>query len=180
VPINLLSFVGYYAVNKNVLQWATTSEFNNSHFDIEKSTDGIRFQKIATIPGAGNSSTQRNYSFTDNSLTSKINYYRLNQYDFNNNYKRSNIVTISTKKGYGIKVFPNPTSDLIVVQISNILKHDMQVVLSNIKGQVVFKKDFYQGTTICFLETATLYNGSYILTVVGNDAIESQEIIIKR
>ncbi len=180
LPINLLSFNGHFAVNKNVLQWATTSEVNNSHFDVEKSTDGINFQKIVTIQGAGNSSGQRNYSYEDNLPSSNINYYRLKQFDADGNFKFSNIITISNSKGCGIKVFPNPTSDLIVVQIDDILKHDIQVSMSNLQGQVVLKKDFYQGTTICFLETTTIYDGTYVLTVNDNGEKKSYKVVINR
>ena len=69
---------------------------------------------------------------------------------------------------------------MIVLQIGDILKKDLHVTLTNLSGQVVLQKEFYQGTTICFLETTTVYDGSYILTVTGEDFTSAYKVEVKR
>ncbi len=46
-----------------------------------RSSDLIDWIKIASIPAAGTSLTEKNYSFTDRTFPSALNYYRLDQFD---------------------------------------------------------------------------------------------------
>lgn len=182
VPVSLLSFRGYHDQQKNILKWKTTNEINNSHFDIERSGNGSGFLKIGQVQGAGNSSSPIDYSYNDNTPLSASNYYRLKQWDLDNRSNYSEIIRIdATAQDISINVFPNPSSDLITLQVNGILKHDMLVTLTNNAGQVVLKKSFYQGSTICFLETTTVYNGLYHLTVSDNDGFKKIfNVVIER
>jgi hypothetical protein len=77
-----------------------------------------------------------------------------------------------------ISIYPNPSADLIMIQSKELLSHDLKVELSNLTGQVVAKKDFYQGSTICYFETTGLYNGTYFLTIIDNGIKKSFKVII--
>lgn len=180
LPVNLLSIMGSSENKTNILKWSTAQEVNNSYFDVERSTNSINFETIGKVKGTGNTSAQSNYSFTDNKPATGTNYYRLKQTDFDGKFQYSKIISLGKKQDIGLKIFPNPTADLIVLQIGDIIKKDLHVTLTNLNGQVVMKKDFYQGTTICFLETTTLYDGTYIVTVSGDDVKESYKVEIKR
>lgn len=80
-----------------------------------------------------------------------------------------------------MKVFLNTGSELIMIQSREMLRNSIQVELANAKKEVVAKKDFYQGTTICYIETDTLYNGTYFLTIIKEDGIRnSYKIILNR
>ena len=182
VPVGLLSFRGYHDQQKNILNWKTATEINNSHFDVERSGNGNSFLKIGQVQGAGNSSTPIDYSYSDNSPLSGSNYYRLKQWDLDNRSNYSDIIRVDAgAQDISINVFPNPSSDLITLQVNGILKHDMMVTLINNAGQVLLKKSFYQGSTICFLETTTVYNGLYHLTVSDNEGFKKAfNVVIDR
>ena len=77
-----------------------------------------------------------------------------------------------------INIYPNPSADIIMIQSKELLTHDLKVELSNLTGQVIAKKDFYQGTTICYFETTGLYNGTYFLTIIDNGIKKSFKVII--
>lgn len=78
LPIEL----NYFNGNCNRLFWQTNSEFNNSHFSIEKSKDGEEFVYLIEVPGAGSTASIQNYSYTLPRYTG-YNYYRISQVDFN-------------------------------------------------------------------------------------------------
>jgi hypothetical protein len=80
----------------------------------------------------------------------------------------------------GFSIYPNPSSDLIVLQAGELLKNTLQVQLSNVNGQVVAKKMFNQGSTILHLETDTFYNGTYFLSIFDGQAVKSFKVIINR
>lgn len=79
-----------------------------------------------------------------------------------------------------INIYPNPSADLIMIQSNELLKNDLQVELSNVTGQIVAKKEFYQGSTICYFETTGLYNGTYFLTVIDKGTKKTFKVIINR
>jgi hypothetical protein len=81
LPVELISFTGKKQTNSNMLYWSTASEYNTSHFIIEKSEDGFEWSDIGQLQSAGNSTQQLDYSFEDKDVSQVINYYRLRQYD---------------------------------------------------------------------------------------------------
>jgi hypothetical protein len=87
LPVELLYFEGEANPTYNHLKWATASEQNSSYFDIEKSTDGETWRKVATKPAAGNSTEKINYSYVDNIDQFTLHYYRLVQYDIDGQFK---------------------------------------------------------------------------------------------
>src|SRR5690606_17264426 len=66
--------------NTAILTWTTASETNNSHFILEKGTNGTNFSTLSTIASKGNGAQ---YSYTDFSPADGTNYYRLTQIDNN-------------------------------------------------------------------------------------------------
>ena len=80
LPITLLEFTAKRISNEDVrLDWKTATEINNLGFEIESSRDGVNFEKIAFVDGAGNSVDIRSYDYTHRNT--EVAYYRLKQID---------------------------------------------------------------------------------------------------
>jgi hypothetical protein len=93
LPVELRAFTCVLTNNLIKLNWKTATELNNSRFEIERKVNDSEWQKIGSVEGAGNSTTFREYSFTDKSLFfSGKYYYRLKQIDMNGTSKYSQIV----------------------------------------------------------------------------------------
>lgn len=122
LPVEFLAFDATNIDNQfNELNWSTASEVNNSHFEIEKSEDGIEFNKIGSIEGSGTSLEENHYMFRDSEVTNGISYYRLKQVDFDGKFKYSEIKSVSnTVSGYFevVNVYPVPSSQILTVEIS--------------------------------------------------------------
>jgi hypothetical protein len=181
VPIRLQTFTGVVQQNTVQLSWQIATIENVHYFEMEKSLDGLNFEKVGTI-SANNSNINQPFNFTDSRYNSQTKvFYRLKQVDKDGSFSYSYILPINAKGSItGIKIFPNPAADLILIQINDVLRHDIKVSLSNMNGQVVLQKDFYQGSTICFLETDTVYEGAYVLTVNDNGSKQSFKVLIKK
>ena len=116
LPVELSSFVSIVHGNDVSLKWATTTEINNSQFNIERSevSNGVsdNWYSIGTVQGNGNSNTPIDYSYTDNNLTSGKYNYRLKQIDFNGNYEYHNLtneVVIGVPEKFELSQnYPNP------------------------------------------------------------------------
>ena len=94
LPVEIINFNATSDNDHIDLTWSTASENNNDYFTIEKSNDGINFESLANIDGAGNSNTLINYSYIDKNPFEGLNYYRLKQTDFNGNFIYSNVVAL--------------------------------------------------------------------------------------
>ncbi|MEZ4850307.1 MAG: hypothetical protein R3B93_17175 [Bacteroidia bacterium] len=48
-----------------MITWITNKEFENSHFEVERSLDGISFEVIGKINGQGTTDHQTTTKYTD-------------------------------------------------------------------------------------------------------------------
>ncbi|MGB0888594.1 MAG: T9SS type A sorting domain-containing protein, partial [Vicingaceae bacterium] len=110
LPITLVSFNGSPYSEHNLLEWVTASEINNDYFILERSDNGIDFEEISNISGAGNSNKLINYSFSHR-FPKNIEYYRLKQVDFDGKYSYSKIIVIKSNNYAEINIYPNPTKN---------------------------------------------------------------------
>jgi hypothetical protein len=94
LPIEIISFDGYDRSSYNLLSWVSVSETNNDYYTLERSIDGINWDIISNIDGAGSSNTPILYEYKDYSKINSYNYYKLKQTDFNGVYKYFNIIVI--------------------------------------------------------------------------------------
>ncbi|GAB5538963.1 MAG: hypothetical protein Salg2KO_10660 [Salibacteraceae bacterium] len=116
LPIDLLSFNASALDNTAVLlSWKTASEINNERFVVQRSVDAQTWQTIEELAGYGNSDGIKRYSTEDSSTLSGISYYRLKQIDFDGKttYSQVRSVRIRNSRGSHLKVYPNPTDNVI-------------------------------------------------------------------
>ncbi|MEM9885320.1 MAG: DUF4347 domain-containing protein [Bacteroidota bacterium] len=111
LPVELTYFDAKEQNCNILLSWRTESEFNNSHFELEYSSNGKEFIPISKIKGAGTSLTPKEYAY-DHSSIANVNYYRLKQVDVDGSYEyyETIAVTSSCKPSTPLNVYPNPVS----------------------------------------------------------------------
>jgi hypothetical protein len=100
LPVELLYFTGSSDIGYVNLNWATATETNNSHFEVQKSHNGIDFYKISSVFGFGNSQSTIEYRYQDLETNSNTTYYRLKQFDFDGNHTYSDIISIDTHSDF--------------------------------------------------------------------------------
>jgi hypothetical protein len=120
LPIRLLSFYVRFVEQEHKVQvdWVTSIEINNDFFTVERSVNGTDWEVIATVDGAGNSSTELHYSIDDKDPYPGLSYYRLKQTDFDGLFTYSPVRTVEINSlGYSeITIYPNPTFSEITIQ----------------------------------------------------------------
>lgn len=119
LPVKLNFFTAQETNGAALLQWQSQSEMNTSHFLIEKSTDNNTFIVIDSIPAAGRSSEQRDYSAVDAQLRNGSSYYRLKMVDIDGGFKYSAVARIQYRGVINqLNAYPNPASGA-KVQVSH-------------------------------------------------------------
>ena len=171
----LVSFKGEYSSRAVDLHWNLAGQKADGHFNIERSLDGERFEKVGEVNSGSASSSV--YSFTDNikpSVARKNDlYYRLQQVDGeNNSYSKVLIVRMyETHSVASISVTPDPTVNDIQVDVQ--LKESSFIVMkiSDSEGGEVLKKTAKadEGTnTFNLYGTSKLKPGNYKLEIIVN------------
>ena len=90
------------------------------------------------------------------------------------------VKNISSNQQMSVIVYPNPASDLIAVQLSDLTTQDMVVELYDIAGKLVQKTTLFQGSTIAYFDTKSLYDGEYVVKMPTTSGIISKVIAIKK
>jgi hypothetical protein len=112
LPVELLYFKGKTAENGNYLEWVTASELNSEKFEIQRSQDGLLFEKIAEVKSAGTTRIKTHYNFLDYQINAERLYYRLKQIDFDGKYSFSAIISLTNSFAENtFSFFPNPSNN---------------------------------------------------------------------
>ena len=94
LPISNVNLNAWNSESGNIITWHTLFEQNNSYFTLSHSTDGFNFYPIARIEGAGQSTTERTYSFTHSQPNVGVNYYKLHSTDYDGTTYNKGIVSV--------------------------------------------------------------------------------------
>lgn len=138
MPIELTSFVGNCYLHQKNLYWSTASETNNDYFEIEQSFDGVQFETIGIVQGAGNSSIVHQYSFIGVSGDADM-YFRLRQVDYDGSFSLSAPVFVTCNSTEGLQsayLYYNSIGKQIEFQNLPI-DQDIRVVVSNMESQLI-------------------------------------------
>lgn len=176
LPIELFAFTAEKVNNNIVLYWSTASEVNNDFFTIEKSNDATHWEAIGTVKGAGTSTTNRYYSFTDENANQGLYYYRLKQTDYNKNFKYSYIVDVNAlqTKVTDFILYPNPANKL--VSLYN-MKDPKEIIISDQLGRRLEIPTEIEGNS-ARINLEGLTEGIYSITVIGETETLTKKLIV--
>ncbi len=169
LPIELLSFTGSNEGTYNRLNWVTATEVNTNRFEVEKSTDRISVWKfLESVPAAGNSTTSLNYSIIDNQPVVGNNYYRLKIIDIDGTVSFSKIINIplGVKEDNGFaRVYPNPTSGNLNVEIQSTTNFETNVIAYDLVGKKIYdqKTSIEKGLNTLQIDFSNFASGVYVL-----------------
>ena len=172
LPVTLVDFKAL-TNSKNVdLSWKTQTENNNKGFEVQRSNNNQDWYTIGFVNGAGSSSVEKSYAFTDRELAPGRYYYRLSQQDFDGNSKASNTVTALLSGRGKISLFqnaPNPVRNVTTI------RYDLPDV-QHVRLSVVD----LSGREIKVLVSSTEQPGSHIVTLdAAASGLSRQAYIIR-
>ena len=166
-----------------MLQWSTKTEVNSSHFSIERSADAVNFVAIGQQNAAGNSNTEKRYSYIDAKVLQGNNYYRLKQVDKNGQfvYTPTRMVSFDAITAASIKLYPNPATNVANVLLSpSLLNKHMVINIMDIKGNVVKQWKLPNNNQAQVqLNLMGLPKGTYLLHFSSQNLNSTQKLIIQ-
>jgi Secretion system C-terminal sorting domain len=184
LPLHLISFSAVYNSPKAELTWKTTSEMNVSHFEIEKSTDGISYTEVGVVLASGNQTDISTYSFSDlvNADREQVIYYRLRMVDIDGQSKYSETRMIRVgKKGQNavtIVTYPNPATNEVRITVpANWQRKKSVYEVITLAGQTVVRKENANSNQTETVNVNNLSAGIYLLRVSCDGQTAQQRIV---
>jgi len=175
LPVDLLFFNAVEVDNKSVqTSWATVTEINNDYFTVERSKDGVNFEFVGNVQGAGNYNGQLNYDLLDENPYGGVSYYRLKQTDFDDQYEYSNIVAVNLKDDEQtvFNIYPIPFENTVNVVVNN--EEEVEATLYDISGKLILREIF---TSSRELDLSNMAAGSYFIQLKTNTTSEVIQLI---
>jgi hypothetical protein len=183
LPIELLSFEATMSGNRVMLTWTTATEINNDYFTVERTLDGILFEEVIEMPGAGNSFVPLTYVAYDNNPVPGLSYYRLKQTDYDGQFEYSSMVELDNSyvsEATLCRVIKSDNTKVILdYQVRNNIRYDLYVY--DITGKIVKHDIVYseEGHNQYELDIRNYRSGTYFITLQNNNEIYSDRFIVR-
>lgn len=172
MDVKLFSFDARLQNKTGVLTWVTDFEQNNHYFEVQRSEDGVKFDKRGYVDSRGNSTVKQTYTYNDELNTSaKIVYYRLKMVDLDGTFEYSKTIAIRIAGSFSAEtfsVYPNPFRGDVKVRISSSedVKATFRLISFDGKEINIRSINISKGENIIVLsDYNNIPSGNYILEV---------------
>ncbi|HXT82962.1 MAG TPA: T9SS type A sorting domain-containing protein, partial [Verrucomicrobiae bacterium] len=176
LPVSLLYFEATKMESYVALNWATSEEYNNREFVIQKSSDSLNFTPIGTVEGNGNKNNTSLYSFEDHTISSGTSYYRLMQVDEDGTIQYSPIRSISDISE-DIILYVTEDGELFIKAFFPVSAEKINLTILNALGQLCYQQNMEAEKGRYSYQTSLneLPTGLYIIKVYT----ETQNVVKK-
>ena len=169
LPFTILSFTAQRLTPELVeLTWQTVQEEDNLGFEIEKSTDGLQFERVTFVENQIKQENVKVYQYEDQPVIFDI-YYRLKKLHQNGTFTQSQVVFVPGSEQPTFSVYPNPFKNDLNILLNNYNSNqdilNIELLTEN-GGQILS----FIGTLVDFLKyfklrSQKLESGAYILKI---------------
>jgi hypothetical protein len=170
LPVQFTLFNLKCESGKVLLAWKTSQEISSHHFDIERSSDAVRWATIGTEAASGNSTIEKSYAFTDNNPIQNS-YYRIAQYAMDGSVQYTDVLRSACSLPEMITVYPNPLHDHVLINIVSNSASTAIIKLFDSKGALikVQRASLFSGSNQIRMDMNSLANDAYSLYVEWNN-----------
>jgi len=186
VPLPV-KFTGFNVVKKSndgLVTWQVESETSvTDRYEVERSLNGVDFQKVYTVAPKNNGSSSNSYELTDINLStvrsSGIIYYRIKQTDKDGKFVYTGIKSLRLNaKSMAVGVYPNPIRNFANLSIDLEQDSNATITINDASGKQVqnIQMPLFKGPNIKKINMGALASGSYILKI--QTATETETISV--
>ncbi len=171
-----------YLTSKNVLtmdasaeplrtriEWINNTGFKNDYFAVQKinNTTG-QFEDIETLNAASQTDDLQHFGTYDNQPTEGDNFYRIKVAYTDGTFAYTEIKKVTFDKMSGVRIYPNPASDAVDIDLSKYKGNEVNVYFYNPFGQIMLFQNMEKvGDTPLSIDVSKLATGRYLLRVTS-------------
>jgi len=194
VTSNMLSVVNGLASNPFIfeaglygeqaqLEWIVNNENLTNRFEIEKSVDGVVFEKLGSITANGISTDIKRFKGVDKNLLAGENTYRIKQIYIDGSWRYSEMRKVNAIHLIDVPVFPNPAEDVLYIDLKELNGAGGTFTISTLFGLEILQKDIQNIKSDIFeLNVSDLSSGVYSIyfDIEGRKGFTQKVVISKR
>jgi hypothetical protein len=183
LPIELLSFDARCDNGVMIIKWSTATETNNDYFLLERSHDGMQWETVKELSGAGNSGVKLDYEVRDYSPFGGSTYYRLTQFDFNGTYETFAPIagTCSNFDLEIVSVFNNFNSQQMQMTVSSSVNENFDLYVLDMSGKVLFGEkgvSIREGMNQLDINKHSISMGVYVIQLVNDNHLLTRKVAL--
>ena len=186
IPVELLSFDAIVAGTEVMLRWATSSETNNSGFEVQMLPDGrSEYQLLGFVEGHGTTTEVQHYTYSVAGLNSGTHMFRLKQIDFDGGFEYSQEIEVSVGvPGTHVleAAYPNPFNPEATFRFGVNAQQNVRAELVDVLGRVV--NTLFEGNVAADemqtvrIDGSGLPSGTYMIRIVGETFADAQSVTL--
>ncbi len=166
---NKMFLVEKSGINNTLLTWTTSTEVNNKGWNIQRSANGIKWENIGWTDGSGNTQMEKSYTFTDPRPMNGLNYYKLQQIDFDGKSSYSEVKYLEFR-AVEISVYPNPVIDKLYIRG---MEDGNPFTITDMNGRNIMQGKI----TKEYIDVSGLAAGSYILSIHSGGKVHHHRVV---
>ena len=176
LPVTITNFTAAKNNEEVLLKWYATYETDFKQYEVERSINGINFNKIGQIAGRN----LANYSYYDQNLpNSSVVYYRLKMIDIDGKYSYSKTLAVKLNNNLSNAiVYPNPANASLNIKLLQVLAANSSLQVTDIAGRIVMQKMVSNGTINFPLDVKSLPSGRYFIKIQNTHQLITQSFVV--
>lgn len=179
LPITLVNFSGQFTPEGVSLEWTATAQVNFDHFVVERSMDGISFERVTKVPGKESNDLFVRYTYLDGTVQGGKFYYRLKMIDIDESYSYSKIIAVAGDERYeNVSIYPNPVVDGKFTLKVEGLESTGRFILYDQYGRIYVEEALFNGEQEVVLNQA-VPDGIYMVKVAGLHADKIFKLVVR-
>ncbi len=179
LPVNWLYFnCRREEINRVRVVWAVSQEQNVSGYTVSRSTDGVVYEDIHSMPAVGNTTGVQQYEHTDQDAPLSTAYYRITQKDLSGEKHVSETCVSTVSRAMqvaDVEVYPNPTDKQLMITALE-PERSFNYNLVDITGKTVRRGQSKEGRSV--VETTEIPTGIYYLHIQGSGMLLNRKVLI--
>jgi hypothetical protein len=169
LPVTFTAFYTALSGSNVLLHWSTEQEINNHRFEIERSINGQKWNRIAEVRGAGTSNIQNKYTYVDNSFVGEVVYYRIRQVDVTGHSKYSAVRIVRINGTMAVTTIYTSAKQTVTIDMNSEEKNNLRVRVLNLNGSVVAQQVYQQAAYRLTMKVPGACTGIYVIQVSDNN-----------
>ncbi|WP_191906415.1 T9SS type A sorting domain-containing protein [Hymenobacter baengnokdamensis] len=176
LPVHLVAFDAKRSGNNTLVTWSTAGETNSDGFEVQVSTDGTTYRKLAFVSSySANSKQFQTYSYTDiEANKSGARYYRLRQVDLDgqSSFSPVRVVSFATQAEgtAAVSIYPNPStsSDQAAIVVQSPIAGAGMLQIMDLTGRAIVSQSITAVAGVTELSvpnSSQLSSGIYLVKV---------------
>jgi hypothetical protein len=174
LPYRLASFQGKPVTEGVSLSWTVSMEYSVTAYAVERSADGLHWERIAEIPVKPEGLPAKTYQYTDLRPAAGKNYYRLQSIETGGPGAYSRVISVrsgAVESGSGIlQVYPNPATQNMVIRIPAATAHGAVAEVLTTEGKLYQRIQLSSDATT--VSTGHWPRGIYVMRVSDRQGMQ--------